>query len=89
LKKCVEPLNFEPACTNPNLDQEESDALVEVNAEELIDEPGYSHNIDNNVEKVNDKGTEELGRRNTITKYNLRKNPKQKILILSASARMK
>nr|CAD2189625.1 unnamed protein product [Meloidogyne enterolobii] len=89
LKKCVEPLNFEPACTNPNLDQEESDALVEVNAEELIDEPGYSHNIDNNVEKVNDKGTEELGRRNTITKYNLRKNPKQKILILNASARMK
>nr|CAD2179741.1 unnamed protein product [Meloidogyne enterolobii] len=87
LKKCIEPLPCEPVCTTPRLENEELEALAEANAEEIVDMPGFSHKnvVETNV--VLEQGSQEdetLGRQG-LGRYNLRRNPKQKILIIASA----
>nr|CAD2199407.1 unnamed protein product [Meloidogyne enterolobii] len=80
LKKCVEPLPTEPACTTVVLEPEEEAALDESNAEELIDVPGYSHlNKEIVVDSPQVPNEDEEPSHQDKGGYNLRRNPKKKV----------
>uniref|UniRef100_A0A1I8BK66 RNA-directed DNA polymerase n=1 Tax=Meloidogyne hapla TaxID=6305 RepID=A0A1I8BK66_MELHA len=87
LKKCIEPLPCEPVCTTPRLENEELEALAEANAEEVVDMPGFSHKnvVEANVERTQESQTTEEVERQGLGRYNLRRNPKQKILALASA----
>uniref|UniRef100_A0A914LJ89 RNA-directed DNA polymerase n=1 Tax=Meloidogyne incognita TaxID=6306 RepID=A0A914LJ89_MELIC len=87
LKKCIEPLPCEPVCTTPRLENEELEALVEVNAEEIVDMPGFSHKnvVEPNVVVEQSSQADEILGRQGLGRYNLRRNPKQKILIIASA----